>query len=274
MRFMYCGDVVGKPGRKVIEDHIPRLRHTLALDAVVVCGENAAHGFGLTPKICEEFFAVGVDCITTGNHAFDQKEIVPFMDEEPRLIRPLNLPVDTPGRGTTTLTLANGQRLTVIQVLGRQFMKHCDDPWAVLEECLFNHVLGQTTDAIILDLHAEATSEKAGLAHFADGKVSLAIGTHTHVPTADGRIFSGGTAFQSDAGMCGPYDSVIGMRTDIATDRMRLVVQHERLQPASGPGTLCGVVVETDDATGLALSIDPVRVGGELPENLPVIEKA
>ncbi len=264
MRLLYCGDIMGKPGRDVVVSEIPRLRKELRLDFVVACGENAAHGFGITAMICQQLFAAGVDVVTTGNHAWDQREIVTYIEAEPRLLRPLNYPPETPGQGMGFYKTAEGRRVIVIQVMGRLYMDPLDDPFRALDEALKLHPLRDAADAILIDLHAEASSEKGALAHLADGRASMAVGSHTHIPTADGRLMPGGTAFQSDAGMCGVYDSVIGMNKHIATDRFVTKMRGERLEPAEGEATLCGVYVETDDRTGLATKIAPVRVGGHL----------
>ena len=264
MRLLYCGDIMGKPGRDVVVAEIPRLRRELGLDFVVACGENAAHGFGITALICQQLFDAGVDVITTGNHAWDQREIVTYIAAEPRLLRPLNYPPETPGQGMGFYKTAKGQRVIVIQVMGRLYMDPLDDPFRALDEALKMHPLRDAADAIMIDLHAEASSEKGALAHIADGRASMAVGSHTHVPTADARLMPGGTAFQSDAGMCGVYDSVIGMNKHIATERFVTKMRGERLEPAEGAATLCGVYVETDDRTGLAMRIAPVRVGGHL----------
>lgn len=269
MRLLYLGDVVGRSGRTVVLEWLPRLRRRLGLDFVVVNGENAAHGFGISTKICEEFLAGGVDAVTTGNHAWDQREILGYIDSQPRLLRPRNYPRGTPGRGAGLFTAASGRKVLVVQVMGRLFMEPLDDPFVAAEEEISRHRLGGGADAIILDVHAEATSEKMAFGHQFDGRVSLVVGSHSHVPTADAHILTGGTAYQTDAGMCGDYDSVIGMKKDAAIHRFVRKIPGERLAPADGPGTLCGVFVETDDATGLARRVEPVRLGGRLPPQLP-----
>jgi metallophosphoesterase (TIGR00282 family) len=264
MRFLYCGDVLGKPGRDALAAHLPSLREDLGLDFVVACGENAAHGFGITAAICQSLFDTGVDVVTLGNHAWDQREIISYISAEPRLLRPLNFPPETPGQGMGLFRTSAGRRVIVIQVMCRLFMDALDDPFRALEECLQRHPLKDATDVIIVDVHGEATSEKAALGHLADGRASLVVGSHSHVPTADARIMPGGTAFQTDAGMCGPYDSIIGMKKGPATARFVTKMPTERLEPADGEGTLCGVYVETNDQTGLAERVAPVRVGGIL----------
>ena len=269
MRLLYCGDIMGKPGRDVVVAEIPRLRRDLRLDFVVACGENAAHGYGITAAICQSFFDAGVDVITTGNHAWDQREIISYIAAEPRLLRPLNYPPETPGQGMGFYRTAEGRRVIVIQVMGRLYMDPLDDPFRALDQALEMHPLRDAADAIIVDIHADATSEKGALGYLADGRASMAVGSHSHVPTADARIMPGGTAFQTDAGMCGPFDSVIGMNKRVATERFVTKMRGERLEPAEGEGTLCGVYVETDDRTGLALKVAPIRVGGVLSQAQP-----
>jgi metallophosphoesterase (TIGR00282 family) len=272
VRILLCGDVVGRSGRAAVTENLPRLRRALALDLVVVNGENAAAGFGITDKICAELYAVGVDVITTGNHVWDRREIIPYIAGEPRLLRPMNFPAGTPGNGSIVVTLADGRRALVVNLMARLFMDALDDPFAAADTVLAAHPLGSgpgRVAAAIIDFHGEATSEKMSMGHFADGRASLVVGTHSHVPTADGHILPGGTAYQTDAGMCGDYDSVIGMQKQAAIARFTSKMPGERLQVAEGPGTLCGVVVETDDASGLARRMAPVRLGGCLAEYWP-----
>ncbi|MCB9944928.1 MAG: TIGR00282 family metallophosphoesterase [Geminicoccaceae bacterium] len=264
MRILFVGDVVGRSGRKVLIDELPGLRQSLRLDAVIVNGENAAGGFGLTLAIAREFLDSGTDLITLGNHAWDQRELVGQIDREPRIIRPLNLSPGAPGRGIGEFRTTRGKRVVVLQVLGRLFMGMQDCAFRALEAELAKLFLGGNADAIIVDVHAEATSEKQALGHFLDGRVSLVVGTHTHIPTADHRILKGGTAYMTDVGMTGDYDSVIGMDSQISIQRWRSPVPGPRLEPASGEATLCGVVVETDDRTGLAVDIAPLRINGML----------
>jgi hypothetical protein len=266
---LFCGDIVGRPGRAAVVDHLAGLRKRLALDFVVANGENAAGGFGITGKICQELFEAGVDAITGGNHIWDQREVLSYIDGEPRLLRPQNYPASTPGRGSGLFTAPKGRKVLVVSVMGRLFMDALDDPFACVERELAKHRLGVGAQAIILDVHAEATSEKMAMGHAVDGRVSLCVGTHTHVPTADTMILPGGTAYQSDAGMCGDYDSVIGMDKAVPIARFTRRLPTERLSVARGEGTLCAVFVETDDKTGLALRAEPVRVGGRLTETLP-----
>lgn len=269
MKILYCGDVVGQSGRQAILEHVPALRQDLGLDFVIVNGENAAHGFGLTKKICQGFYDVGVDVVTTGNHVWDQREIVEHIVEDDRLLRPLNYPEGTPGRGWNIYESVGGARVMVAQVMGRLFMDPLDDPFARIDIALLNKSLGNGVAAIIVDIHGEATSEKMSMGHYLDGRVSAVIGTHSHIPTADAQILPGGTAYQTDAGMCGDYDSVIGMAKDGAVARFLKKVPSTRLQPALGEATLCAVFIETDDVTGLARTIAPVRRGGRLRACMP-----
>jgi metallophosphoesterase (TIGR00282 family) len=269
MRILYCGDVVGRSGREALMSRLPELRRNLALDCVVANGENAAHGFGITARMCEEFYAAGVDALTLGNHSWDQKEIIGHIDSDPRLLRPLNLPKGTPGRGQVVLDAGRGRKLLLVQLMGRLYMDAIDDPFAKLDEALERCRLMVGAHAILVDIHAEASSEKMSIGHFADGRVSAVIGSHSHIPTADAQILPGGTAYQTDAGMCGDYDSVIGMQKAAAVARFVRKMPGDKLTPAEGPGTLCAVLVETDDSTGLAQSIQPLRLGGRLKECWP-----
>ena len=269
MRILYCGDVVGRSGREAVDRHVPALRRELGLDFVLVCGENAAGGFGITAEICQEFYKVGVDAITLGNHSWDQREIIGYIDGDKRLLRPQNYPKGTPGRGVGEYVTAAGRKVLVVHVMTRLFMDPLDDPFACVEAALAPHRLGRTVDAAILDIHGEATSEKMALGHLVDGRVSLAAGTHTHVPTADAQILPGGTAYLTDIGMCGDYDSVIGMKKEPIIQRFVRKLPTERMTPAEGEATLCAVYVETDDKTGLARTISPVRLGGRLAPHRP-----
>lgn len=250
------------------------LRRRLALDCVVVNAENAAHGFGLNARIVEELLACGVDAITTGNHVWDQREMLAEIDRQPRVLRPLNYPPGTPGRGVTVVQTETGASVMVINAMCRLFMDPMDDPFAAIDAALEPVGLGDTVDAILVDFHGEATSEKQALGHYLDGRVSLVVGTHTHVPTADCQVLPGGTAYQSDAGMCGDYDSVIGMQKAAPIHRFTRKIPGERLAPADGPATVCGVVVDLDPATGLARSIQPLRMGGRLAPAWPVLDGA
>lgn len=269
MKLLFCGDVVGRAGRQIICETIPELRQQLGLDFVIVNGENASHGFGITEDICQVFYQAGVDVVTTGNHAWDRREIMGYIDTDHHLLRPLNYPEGTPGTGVSIYAANGGKRVMVMQVMGRLFMDPLDDPFAAAERAMGNHRLGASVDCIVIDVHAEATSEKMAIGHNFDGRVSLVAGTHSHVPTADARVLPGGTAYITDAGMCGDYNSVIGMQVPAAVARFTTKLPSGRLEPAEGPATLCGVVVEIDDDTGLARRIAPIRVGGTLTAAWP-----
>jgi metallophosphoesterase (TIGR00282 family) len=269
MRILVVGDVVGKAGRDAVAAHLPGLCDRLGLDFVVVNGENAAHGFGITDKICAQLYDLGADVITTGNHVWDQREIMNYIDGDPRLLRPLNYPAGTPGRGAGVYGAKSGAKVMVVNPMCRLFMDPLDDPFAGTEAVLAGHRLGQNVQAIVVDLHGEATSEKQSLAHVLDGRVSAVVGTHTHVPTADHQVLPGGTAYVTDLGMTGDYDSVIGMKKQAASARFATKLPQARLEPAEGEATLCAALIVTDDRTGLATSIDAVRVGGRLKAALP-----
>lgn len=269
MRLLFLGDIVGRSGRTGVVEAVPTLRKNLALDFVVVNGENAAGGFGINEEICNALFNAGVDCVTTGNHAFDQRDSIEIYDSERRLLRPVNYPKGVPGRGAGLYETKTGKSVLVINAMGRIFMDALDDPFAAVDRELENCPLGRGCDAAIVDFHAEATSEKMGMGQYCDGRASLVIGTHSHVPTADAQIFGAGTAYQTDAGACADYDSVIGMEKTEPITRFVRKLSTGRMQPAQGPATVCGVFVETDDATGLAKRIEPVRLGGRLKQTTP-----
>jgi len=268
MRILFIGDIVGRPGREVVTAQVPVLRENLQLDFVVANGENAAGGFGLTRSIANDLFASGVDCITTGNHWADQKEILSFIGDEDRILRPRNLPAGAPGKGANLYQARSGHHVLVVNPLGRVFMEPQDDPFAAVEMELSACPLGHAADAIVVDMHAEATSEKMAMGHFCDGRATMVVGTHSHIPTGDAQILPGGTAYQTDAGACADYDSVIGMEKFEPLQRYTRKLPTNRFSPASGPATLCGVFVETT-AKGLATRIEPVRVGGRLKQSIP-----
>ncbi|GAB4067167.1 TIGR00282 family metallophosphoesterase [Ancylobacter sonchi] len=268
MRILFLGDVVGRVGRQVVLDELPGLRKAWSLDCVVVNGENAAGGFGITESIYEEFLAAGADAVTLGNHAFDQREALVFIERAPRLVRPANYPAGTPGRGAALVETQSGARVLVVNVMGRTFMDPMDDPFVAIDRELDAAPLGLVCDAAIVDFHAETTSEKQAFGHWCDGRASLIIGTHTHVPTADHRILPGGTAYMTDVGMCGAYDGVIGMDKEEPLRRFTRKIGSSRFEPATGPGTLSGLAVETD-ANGRAVKVAPVRIGGLLEPVLP-----
>jgi len=267
MHILFIGDIIGKPGRDVVAAELPRLRTRLKLDLVIANGENAAGGFGLTRAITEEFFGCGIDVISTGNHWADQKEILTFIESEDRILRPLNYPKGTPGRGANLYQTPGGGVL-VINAMGRVFMDALDDPFAAVERELSACNLGEGADAIVVDIHAEATSEKMAMGHFCDGRASLVVGSHSHVPTADAQILPGGTGFQTDAGACADYDSVIGMDKAEPLQRFTRKMASQRFSPATGPATFCAVFVQTG-ARGLATRIEPVRIGGRLKSTVP-----
>lgn len=264
MRILFLGDVVGRSAREAVIKEIPEIRRNFSIDFVIVNGENAAGGFGITEKICEDFFSSGIDCITTGNHVWDQKELFDYIKNENRLLRPINYPEETPGKGFEIFPNQLG-RVLVVNVMGRLFMESLNDPFNAIEKVLDENPLGITCDAIVIDIHAETTSEKTAMGHFCDGRVSLVVGTHTHIPTADYQILPYGTAYQTDAGMCGDYDSVIGMEK---TEPIRRFVEKTpggRFNPAQGSPTLCGVIIETSP-DGLSETIEPFRLGGILSQ--------
>ncbi|MEO0411935.1 MAG: TIGR00282 family metallophosphoesterase [Pseudomonadota bacterium] len=269
MRVLFLGDVVGRSGRMAAVDAIPDLRRNMALDFVVVNAENAAGGFGLTQDICEELFSAGVDVITSGNHIWDQKQSHTYIEDEPRVLRPINYPSSAPGRGQGMYESKAGHRVLVINAMARVFMEPLEDPFAGIEAALESAQIGEDCDFALVDFHGEATSEKMAMGHFVDGRATLCVGTHSHVPTADAQILDGGTAYQTDAGMCGDYNSVIGMDPQEPLQRFTKKISSGRFIPAQGPATLCGVLVESDNRTGLAQSIEPVRVGGRLKQSYP-----
>lgn len=260
MKILYCGDVVARAGREAVLKNIDKLKNDYKPDVVIVNIENAAHGFGATPGICRNFLENGVDVLVTGNHVWQQRELIPFLDECKQIIRPLNFPSHLAGRGFCEFELANGKKLLVAQVQGRAFMEAIDCPAQAMENLLKSYILGRNIDAIFVDFHAEATAEKVSMGHFLDGKVSAVIGSHTHIPTADATILPKGTAYQTDVGMCGDYNSVIGFEVDEPINRLTRKYTGGRLTPAKGVGTLYGVLIETDDKTGLAKQIEQVVI--------------
>ena len=267
MRLIFLGDVVGKTGREVVYRELPLLRERLQPDLVVINGENAAHGFGITEDIFNQLIAAGADVVTLGNHAFDQREALVFIERHHNLLRPINWPGGCPGRGAGLFATGKWKRVLVINAMGRVMIEPMlDDPFPHVGRELALCPLGVECDAIMIDMHAETTSEKMAMGHYADGKASLVVGTHTHVPTADHQILPNGTAYLSDAGMCGDYDSIIGMDKFEPLNRFIRKLPVERMKPANGPATLCGVMIETDDGTGLATSIVPIRIAGRLSQ--------
>ncbi len=266
MKILFFGDVMGRAGRDAVCKHMPSLRAEYGADFILVNGENSAAGYGMTPTIANEFLASGIDALTTGDHVWDQKELVPMLANDKRLVRAANFPANTPGRGHHLFELAGGKRVLVLHLMCQVFMRdYYNSPFEAADAVLEPYQLGKNVDAILVDVHGEATSEKNALGHYLDGRVSLVVGTHTHVPTADARIFPKGTAYQTDAGMCGDYDSVIGMRKDEPISAFLKKMRSGRFVPADGEVTLCGVMIETNDK-GLATTIKPIRRGGHLSE--------
>ncbi len=268
MRILFFGDVVGRSGRRQLFSKIDKIISKLKIDFTIVNAENSAHGFGINPSVSEKFFRYPIDVITTGDHIWDQMTIKPYLQEELRIIRPANYNKYNDGTGAKIFTARNGKRVLVINLLGTLFIdrENLDNPFVTISNILAKYKLGIDADAIFIDMHAEATSEKMSIANFVDGRVSAVVGTHTHIPTGDAHILPNGTAFQSDAGMCGDYDSSIGMKKEASIDRFFNTGLRNHLEPAEGEATICGVIVETDDKTGLAKSIEPLRIGGILQQ--------
>lgn len=271
MRLLFLGDVMGRSGRSAVSARLPALRRDWGLDFVVVNGENATTGAGLSPEHANALFEAGADCVTLGDHAFDQKAMIQHIEADARILRPLNFSKVAPGHGAKVFVLPGGRSVLVAQILGQVFMKRpFDDPFSAIEPVLRANPLGARVQAAIIDVHCEATSEKMALGHWCDGRASLVVGTHTHVPTADAMILSGGAAYLTDAGMCGDYDSVIGMQKDEPLRRFITGMPKARFEPAVGEATLAGVYVETDDKTGKALRVVMVRQGGRLAPSGPL----
>jgi len=269
VKLLFLGDVVGRAGRDAISTRVPELIARYGFDCVVINGENASHGRGLTEQHFEGLRAAGADVVTLGDHAFDQRDTLTYIERAPALLRPINMPPGTPGRGATLIETRSGHRVLVINALGRVFMGPADDPFRAVEAAVAACPLGEQADAIVVDFHTEATSEIQGMGHFLDGRVSLVVGTHTHIPTADARVLKGGTALMADAGMCGDYDSVIGVDPEEPLNRFLTGISGGRFTPAEGEATLCGIAIETEARTGLVLRLSPVRVGGVLAQALP-----
>jgi metallophosphoesterase (TIGR00282 family) len=269
MRIVFLGDVVGRSGRSAIIESLPILRERYGADFVVINGENAAGGFGITEQILTELLDAGADVVTTGNHVWDQRETLIFIERHDRLLRPINFPKGAPGRGAGLFKAANGADVLVINAMGRVFMGDLDCPFRAVDSEIEACGLKRGADAILIDFHAEATSEKQAMGYFVDGRASALIGTHTHVPTADEQVLNGGTAYVSDAGMCGDYDSVLGMNKEEPLSRFLTKIPNGRFQPALGEATITGVGIEIDDATGLARAIGPIRLGGRLSQAEP-----
>jgi 2',3'-cyclic-nucleotide 2'-phosphodiesterase len=270
MRLLFLGDVVGRAGRQAVIAKLPELRDRYRLDFVAVNGENAAGGFGITEAICTDLIDAGADVVTLGNHAFDQKEALVFIERQPKLLRPINYPPGTPGRGSGLFKAANGADVLVVNAMGLVYMPELGDPFRAVEAEVGACGLKRGADAILVDFHAEATSEKQAMGYFLDGRVSLVAGTHTHAPTADERVLPEGTAFISDVGMCGDYESVLGMDKGEPLNRFLTKIPRSRMEPAVRAATISGVAVEIDDTTGLATSVAGLRLGGVLAPTEPL----
>jgi metallophosphoesterase (TIGR00282 family) len=264
MNILFLGDVVGKTGRTALKTHLPKLKKRYKPHCTIVNGENAAHGFGINKTIAQELHDIGADVITLGNHTWDQKAFLDDIKFFPRVIRPLNMIWHkAPGFGVCTLT-AGDKNIIIINALGNLSMDQAHNPFQAIDAVLETQKLGKTADAIVVDFHAELTAEKMAMGHYLDGRVSLVVGTHTHIPTADAQILPNGTAYQTDAGMCGDFDTVIGMNKHAAISRFLGHVPRQKLEPGLSPATICGVYIRTDDQSGLATHIEPIRVGGRL----------
>ena len=271
MKILFLGAVMGRSGRTGIIERLSKLREAWKLDFVVVNGENASNGAGLTAAHAKALLEAGADVLTLGDHAFDQKDMMQFCEAEPRIIRPLNYSKASPGKGFRVFEATRGRKVLVAQVLGQVFMKRAfDDPFSALDTVLKTHPMGGNVQASLIDVHCEATSEKMAMGHYCDGRASIVVGTHTHVPTSDTMILPGGTAFQSDAGMCGDYNSVIGMDKAEPLRRFITGMPKSRFEPAKGEATLSGIYVETDDRTGKATRVEAVRQGGRLSQQGPM----
>lgn len=270
MRILFLGDVVGRAGRAAVAEHLSRLRQDWRLDFVVVNGENASGGAGLTPDHAKMLLGAGADCLTLGDHAFDQKAMLDHIEKEPRILRPLNYAKTAPGRGARVFDAPGGRKVLVAQALGQVFMRRpFDDPFSAVDAVLRAHPRGGMVQAALIDMHCEATSEKMAMGHWCDGRASVVVGTHTHIPTADAQILPGGTAYLSDAGMCGDYNSVIGMDKTEPMRRFITGMGKTRFEPALGDATLSGLFIETDDTTGAAKRLAMVRLGGRLEPASP-----
>lgn len=265
MRLLICGDVEARSGRESVIKFVPELREKLLIDFVIINVDNAAGGFGITANIADQFFNAGADILTGGNHVFDQKGISAFLETENRLLRPFNLTSSTPGSGVSASKTTKGKTVVVIHLIGQRFMPMIgNDPFESCSQLMSRYILGKNADAIVVDFHAEFTSEKNALGHFLDGKVSAVVGTHTHIPTSDERILEKGTAFQTDLGMCGDYDSVIGAKKANIVEKFTKIHSKVRIQPASGEATFCALMVDIDDKTGLASAVKAFKLGGRI----------
>ena len=264
MRILFLGDVVGNSGCLAIKENLPKIITNYAIDFTIVNGENSASsGVGITEEIVKNFFSVGVDVITTGNHVWDEKEIMNFIDNENRLLRPINLIENSPGKGFGIFLSKNKKKIGVLNLMGNIFMKKCEDVFEASDLFIKKNKLKEDYDFLIVDFHGEITSEKMAIGHFFDGKATLVVGTHTHVPTNDARILNNGTAYQTDAGMCGDYNSVIGMNKENSLNKF-LKKNSLKHFPADGEASLCGVIVEANEKSGLADKVEHFIFGGDL----------
>ncbi len=257
MKVLFIGDIVGEPGRKIIARHLPKIIESYSIDLVLGNGENAAGGFGITPDIADELFDYGIDVITTGNHVWDKKEIIPYIGKEQKLLRPANYPDSVPGAGSVVIKTQKCGTVGVLQIMGRVNMPLLDCPFQTANRHV--EVLRESVRTIVVDMHAEATSEKMAMGWHLDGRVSAVLGSHTHIQTADARILSQGTAYLTDLGMTGPVNGVIGMKKELSLERF-LTHMPRRLEVANGPCELSGAVVEINQDTGTAISIERVQV--------------
>ncbi|MDB5478684.1 MAG: hypothetical protein JWM96_1179 [Alphaproteobacteria bacterium] len=263
MKFIVIGDIFARPGREAVARHLPGQREKYAPDFVIANADNASHGLGVNAATVRELYGYGLDLLTGGDHVWDQKDLMTHLDRSPWVLRPLNYPVGTPGKGFHILETPDKRRLLVIHALGRIFIdKLCDNPFAAIEKLLSGYDLGTNISGILVDFHAEASSEKNALGQFLNGKISALLGTHTHIPTSDARILSQGTAYITDLGMTGDYDSVIGVDKETPIANFRTGLKLNKFTPANNEATLCAAFIETDDATGLAVKIETIRLGG------------
>ena len=265
MRILFCGDVVGRSGRKVIIENLSKIKSEHQIDFTIINCDNASGGFGINRAAHQELLDAGADVLTGGDHIWDQREINSFINDSKRLLRPMNFPKSCPGVGARIFTTAADKKVLVVHLLGQVFIKyHVLCQFEAVAQLLENNKMAQDVDAIFVDFHAEATSEKMAMGKFLDGKVTAVIGSHTHIPTSDHHIMKSGTAYQSDAGMCGDYDSVIGMEKNIPLQMFLHKRKFDKMEPAKGPATLCATIIEVDDTSGLAKKILPIKFGGIL----------
>jgi metallophosphoesterase (TIGR00282 family) len=263
MNILFLGDVVGRAGRSAVCNNLSEIKKQYNIDFTIVNCDNASGGFGINKNSEQEFLEAGVDVLTAGDHVWDQREITSFINDSKRLLRPLNFPKSCPGVGARIFVTSGDRKILVIHLLGQIFIKYqVNCPFEAVEEIIKNNPLKSEIDAIIVDFHAEATSEKMAMGKFLDGKVSAVIGTHTHIPTNDCHIMKKGTAYQSDAGMCGDYDSVIGMQQNVPLQMFLHKRKFDKMEPAKNEATICGCVVKINKKTGLADSISPLKIGG------------